>query len=201
MQQPINGLNFQPWISDAYINNTGIYGRLLIIGESHYLDSDNYENEFTTNVVDGYINLQSELHFFRNLGLAFNEENRYEVWDNVAFANGIQVGLENVDSQPTKNDIATFVPAFWKLLEELKPSRVLICSQRMWKSWMPSGDDCCKFIRSLDSNFKPAAVWEYYYNDGKKNCLVMGIDHPSRYFSHKNWAPIIKEFLSIDLEQ
>lgn len=36
-------LNFQPWISENYKEGTGKNGRLLLLGESHYIKDDNFE--------------------------------------------------------------------------------------------------------------------------------------------------------------
>ena len=172
MKKNIEDLNFQPFVSEAYKNNNGIYGKLLIIGESHYHDEDDIEtdteieeqvekevasNEFTSAIVNGYIKGEWNLKFYRNLGLLFNENDKYEVWKNVAFANAIQVGLIKSTSQPTGEDIATVIPAFWSLLDNLKPDKVLICSKRMWNHWMPDSDNRSNHLKNVSLNEKYSA--------------------------------------------
>ncbi len=206
-------VNFQPWISEAFKINSGKYGKLLIIGESHYMDDEEEneqkddieisdpietelpENQLTSVIVKGFINGDWKINFFRNLGLAFNQEDSKEVWKNVAFANGIQVSLNSSSSQPTEEEIKTFIPAFWSILEIVQPTKVLICSQRMWKHWMPDNDERSSLVSRLDANGKHSNIWKYNYTGGE--CIAMGINHPSRFFSHSNWAPLIKEFIAM----
>lgn len=218
MNSNLNALNFSPWVSEAYNKNSGIYGKILIIGESHYFDDEeedenlNVQNdeeqlqvlelkipktrdESTITMIEGYINRKWDINFYRNLGLAFNNKNRFEVWGNVAFANGIQKGLKSSICQPSKDEIATFIPAFWALLESLKPDKVLICSQRMWQKWMPDNDKRSSNVSSINKNGKHSTIWKYNYSGG--NCIAMGINHPSKYFSYDKWAPIISEFINL----
>ncbi|HEX8334099.1 MAG TPA: hypothetical protein VF622_15875, partial [Segetibacter sp.] len=115
----IPGINFQPWKGENF--GIGKYGRLLIVGESHYTEDDpKYDNpnELTTEVVQKFIDGEYDISFYRNLGLLFNKEDRYELWKNVAFTNAIQRGLHDARTQPEKEDIETVIPAFWKLIEE-----------------------------------------------------------------------------------
>lgn len=207
----IKGLNFQPWISDNYLNNTGKYGQLLVIGESHYFEneeesegneelkennnSDAYseDNHFTSAVVELYINGEKDINFFRNLGLLFNSNDRYELWKNVAFANAIQVSLPKAESQPCSEAISTVIPAFWLLLKNLQPTRVLVCSKRMWNGWMPDNDERSSFIEKISSNEKHSTIWKYDYGTG--SCLAMGIKHPSKFFSYTAWKEIVFDFL------
>lgn len=208
----MNAINFNPWVSEAYKNGNGIYGKLLIMGESHYIDDEEEDDitqqldsaqsgpsEFTTSIVDGFINKKWELNFFRNLGLLFNKNDQYEIWENVAFANAIQVGLKTSTSQPTIKDISTVIPAFWELLELLKPGKILICSKRMWNNWMPDSDTRCQKIGEIECNGKYSTIWEYNYENGR--CTAIGINHPSSYFSYSNWEPLVKMFLERPIEK
>jgi hypothetical protein len=214
MTHKINGLFFQPWISDAYTKNQGLYGKLLLIGESHYFDEEEDENEiaeekkleevekqisvndFTSAIIEGYINHKWNFRFYRNLGLVFNENDSYEVWKNVAFSNGIQVPLTKASTQPTIDDIKTFIPAFWSLLENLKPEKVLVCSQRMWYTWMKPIDVRGKIVGEINKNGRHSNIFEHKYSDG--SCKVIGINHPSsRGFSYNEWNPLVKEFIAM----
>lgn len=203
-------LVFKPWISASYKNKTGIHGQLLILGESHYIEEDQKkdlkdydvvnDNEdeieslsnFTHSAVEGYLLRKYDINFFRNLGLLFNSENRYELWQNIAFANGIQYLLSGSNTQPTKEEISTVKDAFWSLLEELNPSKILVCSQRMWQNWLPDDDPRGEKISELKENNKYSTIWRYKINGHV--CHAMGINHPSKYFSYDNWSPLIVKF-------
>jgi len=190
-----NQLIFEPWFGKNY--GISSYGRLLIIGESHYTDGDEYteSTDFTSKVVDDYLNKKKDRHFFRNLGLLFNEQDRYEIWAKVSFANAIQNGLYDAKSQPQKEDIDTIIPAFWHLLEKTTPEKVIICSNRMWIKWMPDYDKRSSPNGHLDENGKHSTIWNYNYSSG--NCSAIGINHPSSIgFSYTDWRPLVFKFLN-----
>ena len=132
------------------------------------------------------------------MGLAFNRVNRYTLWEKVAFANLIQVSLTDPNQQPTLEQISTITPAFWLLLENLKPNKIIICSQRMWTNWMTDidNDNRSKLLQNpLNVNGKHSTIW--HYNFGSVDCRAIGINHPSRAFSYDDWNPIIMEFLNL----
>lgn len=209
----ITGLNFQPWVSEHYRNSNGKYGRLLILGESHYYEEDDNEDEkdeeisstedfnvvvnenrFTSAVVQDFLENKHNIPFYRNIGLLFNPLNKYEVWNQVAFANGIQIALSNPSSQPTNEEIATVKNAFWLLLDNLNPDKILVCSKRMWNYWLPDDSTRGRYIKMITENNKTSTIWEYQLDNNK--CNAMGINHPSKYFSYNNWRPIVENFLS-----
>lgn len=217
----MNNLFFKPWISDAYKNKRGIYGQLLILGESHYTDNkatydesqidlglpveefqenikkNSFEN-FTSEIVEEFINNDNNISFFRNLGLLFNQNDKTEVWNNVAFANGIQSFLLNSNGQPNSYEIATVKSAFWTLLNSLQPDRLLVCSQRMWNYWLPDNDERGHFLKHHNKAGKHSTIWKYNRNGG--NTYGMAINHPSKYFSYTNWEPLVKSFIDEDFE-
>jgi hypothetical protein len=200
MTAKIDGLKFQPWIGHNFGKSE--YGKLLILGESHYgSDLEKYDtpygNRSTSEIIQKVINGEFDINFYRNVGLLFNPHDRNQLWNSVAFANAIQNPLVNTDSQPTRKDIETISPAFRLLLNNIKPDKVLICSKRMWDYWLPENDPQGEFIRQISANGKRSTIWKYEYTDG--HCLAMGINHPSRFFSYLKWNPILKEFLSSNL--
>ena len=188
----IKGLHFQTYFGKNYEN--GKYGKLLLLGESHYLDEDLDSPNLTKEVLKNYLNgLKFKSPFFRKIGLAFNPEDRYEVWHNVAFSNLIQKGLPNSKSQPNVEQKASVNLAFKILLENINPEKVIILSKRMWTIWLT--DDGCTQNGAVGEDNHRSEVWEYEYPGGK--CLVIGIYHPStRGFSSRAWAPVIKKFLT-----
>jgi hypothetical protein len=184
-------LTFGPWIGSNY--QTSPHGRLLLIGESHYLDNENVTDTLTSEVIQKFVNGDYSINFYKNMGLLFNPQNPKELWQNVAFANAIQNGLPDSTSQPEKEDIATVVPAFWILLDLLKPEKVLVCSKRMWNYWLPDKDPRGSFIDHISENGKNSTVWKYNYTSG--HCFAMGINHPSSYFSYADWNPLVMKFM------
>lgn len=210
--ESIQGINYQPWVSDAYKTGNGKFGKLLIIGESHYLDEEDNSNEFiegdnsiqypsnnhfTSAVVEKFISGEINKNFFQNLGLLFNEGNPHEVWENVAFANAIQVGLPISNSQPNQEAIDTVKSAFMILIENLQPEKVIVCSKRMWEEkWLP--EDSGEIIGSIKEAGKYSNIWRFDHLNG--SCKAIGICHPSRMYGRngnpEEWAPLVKKFLS-----
>ena len=45
MNTKIDGLTFQPWNPERYYDSSNPYGKLLILGESHYIGDANTEIE------------------------------------------------------------------------------------------------------------------------------------------------------------
>jgi len=189
----IDGLRFQPWIGANYF--TG--GRLLLIGESHYLDDEDYSEDFTTVVIRDVFLTRKEMGtlFFKNTGSLFYSDDYYKIWDEISFANAIQIGFPDAKSQPGVQEIKTIAPAFKLLLNDLKPTKVMVLSKRMWNHWVP--EDNGKFVCHISENGKKSTIWEYYYDGGK--CLAMGIKHPSWMFgnSHVSWKPMVDQFLAM----
>lgn len=216
----IRDLQFQPWVPELYSNGNARYGKLLILGESHYSDKiPTYDEEqkdlivtteeegivkktsfvefcgnFTTDIVSEFINKDSNIRFFSNLGLLFNAEDRYELWNNAAFANGIQALLPDSRSQPSRGEIETIKQSFWILLDNLKPDKVIVCSQRMWNYWLPDDNERGYLLTHITANGKHSTVWKYSREGG--NTYAMAINHPSKFFSYINWKPLVEEFIT-----
>lgn len=189
------GLHFHPWIGKNYHNSK--YNKLLLFGESHYGEKKDDCNSLTTEVVRNFLENPKDFKspFFRKIGFILNPEDCNEPWQNVAFANGIQICLSDVKSQPNKKEIEGVAPAFEKLVNYLKPKKVLILSKRMWERWMPKENWETKPHKYLKATGKQSQIWKYKYNGGE--CLCMGIYHPSsRGFSSISWKPLVDKFLN-----
>ena len=189
----IEKLRFKPWIGNYYEENEN--GKILLVGESHYLDGEDITTQdFTTAVINEYLsdgNMQTP--FFKRIGQIFDRNDFKAIWAKVAFANLIQSGLSNSSSQPTKDDIATINPAFEILLNDLRPNKVIVLSKRLWNFWLT--EENAQFIGKIKANGKSATVWEYI-RDGHST-IAMGIWHPSRMFGNScyDWTPLVEKFL------
>lgn len=191
----IKGIHFQPWIGKNYC--TSKYDKLLLLGESHYESKKNDTPNLTTVVVKNFLKKAKEFKtpLFRKIGFVLNPEDCYAPWQDIAFANGIQICLSDVESQPDQNEIESIAPAFEKLVNYLKPSKVLVLSQRMWDWWLLKGNWEMKRIEYLKAAGKQSEIWKYRYDGGE--CVCMGINHPSTWkFSSMAWKPLVDKFLN-----
>lgn len=191
----IKGLHFQPWKGENYGNSR--YGKLLLLGESHYFkDKEDDINNLTSLVIRNHIDGTGKSPFFRKAGYAFNRSDWRNIWNNIAYANLIQVGLKNSKSQPTIKQRSTINLAFKLLLNSLKPEKVIILSKRMWENWLPEDGWGKEKIASIHNKEKSTEVWEYKYVGGR--CLVIGTCHPSsRWFSSGDYTILINKFISM----
>jgi len=200
MERKIEGLTFQPWVPDAYFESNNPYGKLLILGESHYTNPDWTREKlstFTIDVIEDFIDESNNLVFYRNFGKSFNQDDPTEIWNYVAFSNAIQVGLANSHAQPTSKQIATIEPALWLLIENLKPQKMIVCSKRMWGNWLPDDDGRCTYVKEIKYGNKKSNVWKYEHSDGF--CYAIGINHPSRGVA-KDTKGLIDDFLATDFK-
>lgn len=197
----INGLHFQPWVGKEYDSKE----KILLLGESHYMDEEPDEDddfsrgyeEFTRQVIgENYLaGKEMRTPFFRKIGLMFNHDNEFKIWNEVAFSNLIQIGLWKAKSQPSPKELATIAPAFNLLLDHLKPNKVIVLSRRMWNYWIP--EDNGQNITKIEENGKWSTIWKFNYQGG--SCLAMSTIHPSRMLGNTchSWKPLIDRFLSI----
>jgi len=194
LKKKIKGIHFQPWIGKNY--EKSIYGKLLLLGESHYFEMKNQDRQDATSISVGkHLSGEWKSPFFRKPGKAIDPQDWKNVWHNVAYANLIQEGMQGSKGQPTTVQIATANTAFDLLLKNLKPKKVIVLSKRMWEKWLTGGN--CTHVDDLNENGLRSEVWEYKYLYGK--CLGIGTCHPSaRIFSSDQYVPLINKFLSTD---
>lgn len=191
--QTIKDLYFQPWIGAEFESNPN--GKLLLLGESHYINEGDKSSFSTTSVIHNFLaneNIRSP--FFRRIELLFKGSHTYEFWDSLAFANLIQNSFLTAKDQPNNDDIATIKSAFNSLLINLQPKKVLVLSKRLW-NWLP--EENSKHIKDIVMDSKKADVWEYQYQNG--TCYTICIKHPSRMFGnqYKDWTSLIEEFVNM----
>jgi len=200
MKVKIGGLKFQPWIPESYYDSNNPYGKLLILGESHYINDFDEKvdySQFTTEKIEDVISSNGceTINYYRNFGKVFYDDPK-DIWIKVAFANLIQVGLVGTKSQPTNDDFKTISPALWLLIENLKPQKMIVTSSRMWNRWFPDKDPRCNKVTLIEAEGKKSEIWRYENEDGYS--YAMYVRHPSRGFSPNAHRPLIKKFLETD---
>jgi len=200
MKAKINGLKFQPWIPESYFDSSNPYGKLLILGESHYINEPNVSidySEITTDITKDVINGGGceNIYYYRNLGRVFNI-NQKLIWEYASFANAIQAAMVDSNAQPTREQFKTIIPALWLIIENLKPQKMIVTSKRMWNNWFPDKDPRCNYVTSIEAKGKESSVWRYKHDNGY--CYAIAIKHPSKYFSSEAHKPLIEKFLATD---
>lgn len=183
-------------------------GRLLIVGMSHYGSEAEVKGAGFTQEVLGAVIGGKRISYFTKLAALFSdpEGRKYcppEFYPRVAFYNFLPDVFrvrERVDEKQLLNpDAQKF---FFRVVDYLKPERVLITGERLWRA-LPSctpGANGTRRVREdgtlLDVQFGgDDAECCWYSVEGAKDCLVGAITHPSakKFNEYRaeigNWIP------------
>jgi hypothetical protein len=195
----MSGLLFHPWIGPDYGNSN--FGRLLIIGESHYflLDEPDYLG-YTARVVSS-LGGPGDNNFFIKVGQVFHPEDHIDIWPKIAFANAIQFPYKEIRATPTKTQLETIEPAIQEYLNLTRPDKMIVFSYTVWNTGLPGTIKWGKQVDFLhDRKFdRKGTVWKFNYSSGV--CYGLGVHHPSSInppFKPEEWRPLIDQFLEKD---
>lgn len=181
---------FKPWIGADYAASDE---RLLILGESHYGDesmSGNSTITFTQEYVDG-----QNHRFWTSImqvvrGQPYWELDRREFWQSVAFYNYVQQPVaETAKVAPTSEMFSLSRDAFFSVLSQLAPRKILVLSNRLWEN-MPAGG-----LPGPQLSFEQGTRETLLYQYEGGQALASWVPHPSYNFSWPQWHPMIKALL------
>lgn len=183
--------------------------KLLVLGESHYcgelcndcgLCGAHPEcANFTSNVVNDYLNTNNEREGWMNTYLKFERsmvghktdinESRH-IWDEVAFYNYLQVPMSAPRKAGTKAQYKAAEDAFFSVLESLKPRLMIVWGKRLWRH-LP-------YTYWSDSNpliVSPASQEHedigYYTLPNGHVVHALGVYHPSAGYDWSYWHDVI----------
>ena len=214
-------MNFQPWRGDCYglDNNLELPKRLLVLGESHYGDTEKAYPDLTKDVVEEVFAKAEDVpyryRFFTSLFKALRGAEREatrealaEFCHAIAFYNFVQEMIEAPGVRPSEEQWAGGVAPFFKCLSNLKPSHIVACGFALWDN-LPSerfSDLPAETERSLlellpeqyqDSASHRRRGWAGRYENEGGGCLILKIHHPSIAFSAAEWHPLLQHFLKL----
>lgn len=132
---------FYPWVGPKY-NSDGLAGtRLLVLGESHYGQSEDLRPGFTRDVIrrnvyqgrHSFFTVLTKLLLNQKAGF-IRQKNREFIWDRIAFYNYVQgmAGTGARDSVP-KNLWETSQEAFYSVVKAVRPNALLIVGKTLRK--------------------------------------------------------------------
>lgn len=204
----MSNIIFNPWIGKNY-KTGGILGKkILALGESHYFGESEEvveltkQTDFTSEVIEEYLNTNGEFEGWKNTYKKFeraltgkettNADSR-NIWDSIAFYNYLQAAL-SYPRQPVPEKLyEKSEGAFFEALEMLRPD-LIVCwgTSRLYdmmsaKNWTPLNDK-----KIGDKNIKNGL---YELNDGTK-IKAIWIYHPSTAFDWSYWHDVIQAFLA-----
>jgi hypothetical protein len=188
---------FRPWVGDDY--QRGFRGRrVLVLGESHYQWDDKipaYE-DLTIDCIKEQLSGEHS-KFWTNIAITFlnahpSPAEKRAFWSSVAFYNYVQefAGF-GPRVRPSDQSWERSEPAFWEVLDALRPECVIALGYRLWAR-MPDRGERGPDIASAPQQW----TWWYPIPMSDARVLAYAIRHPSSGFSGTTWHPYVMSALS-----
>ena len=202
------GLTWYPWIPDSYWKQSNNQ-KLLVVGESHYLDSENLEatrKEYSNptfsqrviqeQAIDSYPGCPPTFpNFNKMLGLETLMQ-RKEFWQKTAFYNFIQTPLPGKKVRHNVQERREASLCYLNVLDKLRPSFCLFIGTFGFNNVKREiSDSEWKIIDEIWSDkineaYPRQLVLE---NNSGQKCHLLFIRHTSRFFSHEKWRAFVRE--------
>lgn len=193
---------FEPWVGEAYDKGGIFKKRIMVLGESHYIEeelNDDYRT-FTRDVVESYLRFDDTerwratfLKFERSLiGEETEPEDSQRIWQSLLFYNYLQVAMEGPREAGSSADYDAAVAPFFEVLEKYRPEYVIVWGKRLWNN-LPGDNYTAGDAFDVDGYESP---WGYYtLADGTK-VKALYVYHPSVGYDWTFWYKVITEFLN-----
>lgn len=143
-------IRFLPWVGGSFehglsLVDQGEHVKVLIVGESHYLDGshdDNGEKTFTNDVVRNYLTPKGQQSwkpskFWTVLGRTIAGRDTYsriQFWNEIAYYVFVQdFAGDGPRQRPTDQMWKDSYPQFSEVIEKLAPQKVIILGDATWR--------------------------------------------------------------------
>ena len=189
----ITHIHFEPWEGLSY---AGLVCRLLVVGDSHYADGPR-GRDFTQILTADYAAGRLRHRFWTQISQVVSGEphsqlDREAVWDRIAFYNYVQeIVVARPGEAPPDAMFRCSEPAFFEVLDRLRPTHVLALGNRLWERMPPLEDE------SLSAIFGGERRQYGWYRREAGMVFAMGIPHPSWAFSAPRWHSVVRDFLAV----
>lgn len=210
------GVKFLPWIGKDYEKGINydeggklVFGteekpgkKVLILGESHYIDKEDYDPndernmQMTRGVIGQYLDFSNErqrwmrtfLKFERSLfNRALDSEETCNLWNHLSFYTYLTVPMSDYT---TEEDYTNSVEAFLTVLHVLAPDYIIVWGNRLY-GFLPSLDG--EPYKQVAYDGYEAYTWSYKL-DGKR-FHMMAVNHPSIAYDWAFWHQMIYLFI------
>jgi hypothetical protein len=193
----MNHIKFRPWEGENY-SRAPFGKKVLILGESHYdwdpdrkvADNPDVTNELIQEQIDGYFKA-----FWTHIAVIFLNHKpdlnaKRQFWQSVAFYNYVQTSAGNGPRvRPTPQMFQDSEPAFFEVLELLKPEVVIVLGYGLWKYLPNQTEDV-----AIETKTGQIYTHSYSYPGGK--CVACCIRHPSSGFNGRDWHHRVMDIIS-----
>jgi hypothetical protein len=200
----VTQIKFKPWTGDDY--DHALFGkRILVLGESHYgwvtgtpLDHcATFTIEQIANQLDG--RHPTKAFWTKIAGTFLNTyrptpEEKCKFWRSVSFYNYVQQSPgEKSRISPTADMFKASEPAFFEVLDLLKPEIVIVLGFRLWEKLPKQRPE----DEMLETEAGRILTRHYSYPGG--TCRAYAIKHPSSGFNSCKWHPHVMAFVRSNL--
>ncbi len=197
----MRNVKFLPWIGAQYTK--GVWGRkVMVLGESHYCASpDEATPEITRDVIKDLLDPNSEHEGYKNTytkferalaGKVLTPEEKKALWDSFIFYNYVQVPISGARVSPTVQDFLSSEDAFFEVLEEYRPDRIIVWGKRLYNNLPQKGYQLLDITTATGEKIE---TWAYKTASGHV-VQVLPITHPSAGFDWEYWHEVIKAFIN-----
>lgn len=191
-----SSVGVHPWVGERYGSPVHLKHKTLIMGESNFTDPEKFNSSLVINCVlndlstdptevrdtTGFCKFSTKIRriiFGRSESLGPNG-----FWQDVAFYNFVQSHVgEKARIRPTPEMWRQSVPAFFEIIETLKPSRVLVLGKANWNN----------LLEHVEHEIVDQFVAEITI--GSKRIRAGYVNHPSSSLSYLTWQPIAAKLL------
>jgi hypothetical protein len=173
-------IHYKPWKGDNYSRGVAKGRRLLVLGESHYSDAGQDTIKYTKQYIDGHPgNFGFWTVIMQNVvGKKQWDIDRRAFWHSIALYNYIQEPIwEGPRTPPTPKMWAKAAKPFFEVLNQLKPTHLLVLGKRLWEKIPGDGRQAPPFIVDrmereawyypLINGDSVRATWIYHPSHGK----------------------------------
>lgn len=191
-------LSVHPWIGKNYETPSNFKNKILVLGESNFTEVEKFKKNLVIDCVlddisterpeerdtTGFCRFSTKLRriiFGTDTNISPNE-----FWQDVAFYNFVQVLVgDKARIRPTREMWEISAPAFFEVIQMLKPSRVLVLGKANWDNLLDhfEHENTDKFSATLKL--------------GTDDLTVGYINHPSSSLRYQTWQPIAQKLLQL----
>lgn len=207
MQENIlQSVRFLPWVGANY-ESSGFGGRrILVLGESHYCaNPQDAVPTITRDVIQDLLDPNRIHEPYMNTYTKFERamvgkpiwgEGRCAFWHSISFYNYIQSPLDGPRMAPSSEMYAQSEPAYWEVVEALKPDVILCWGARLFEHLPKAKAGIVSTQDTIDVvNFGGPTMYRKYKMEDGHEIAVFFVQHPSSGFSPDYWHNAISQFL------
>ena len=183
-------IKFNPWIGNNY-SQAPLGKKVLVLGESHYDWEQDSPIDHSPTVTNEVISEQLDGHytkaFWTHITITFLNklptlDDKREFWHAVSFYNYVQQSAGMGARVPPSSEMfQASEPAFFEVLESLKPEVVVVLGYRLWQRLPKQTTE----DETIETQSGPILTRRYSYVGG--TCLACSIKHPSSGFNGRDW--------------